>query len=209
MKIWNNVLKFNCLYEQNGTIDEHFNWDGYVITKFIDNDYHGGIGAAYDIEGVIVDHQLAFYPIVPCCKIEDERFLVGHQGILQPEGVIEFSIFPNGTSSPIDYEFRYDEEDDCLYGVYYFVKNGLENNHYDGFAKLTIEQELHVDKSYVEEQIENNDAFWKYNKIIDNLANYKMANYQLHNGNKDRFLKAKKYFRNNQYTLSLSNKSNN
>ncbi|MBO4245528.1 MAG: hypothetical protein J5892_02155 [Bacilli bacterium] len=205
MKIWNNVLKFNCIYQQNGEIKEDYNWHGYVNNDYILDNNHRGVGSAYNIEGVIVDEQTRCYLEWTPGTYIDERYLIGRQGILQPEGIVEFTILPNGTSSPIDYEFRYDEEDNCLYGVYYFVRQGLENDEYAGFAKLTIDQETEYKQIEVDYDIANCEAYRNNDLIIDRLCNYDLPTYQLHNGDEERFIKAKEFFKSNQYKLAISN----
>ena len=209
MEIRNNVLKFNCIYQQNGELKEDYNWSGYIHAEYISDGAHRGVGAGYNIEGVTTDEQTRCYLEWIKGDYIDKRYLLGKQGILQPEGIIEFSILPNGTSSPIDYEFRYDEEDNCLYGVYYFIRNGLENNEYAGFAKLTIDQDTEYKSINIDYDIADCEAYRNNHIMIDRLNDYMMPTYQLHDGDDERFAKAKDYFKSIQYNLSISNFKNN
>ena len=90
----------------------------------------------------------------------------------------------------------YDGEDNCLYGVWYFVNKELKNLKYGGFARLNIEQEIDINEDYVEKEIEDCEAYYQHYDVINDLMKSKMPNIQQHDeSNNQRFIDAKNYLR--------------
>ena len=135
----------------------------------------------------------------------DKRYLCGEYGMCHPEGTVKFVIFPLD-HQPIDYELLYDAEDNCLYGVWYFVNKDLTNSEYGGFAKLDINQEFDIDVYAVQSEIQNCDAYYQNSDTIGNLIQHRKPNIQQHDeADAQRFIDAKNYFRKFVKTRKMNN----
>lgn len=212
MQIWNNILKFDCEYQQNGDLKENFNWNGYIICNNLPYDKHCGIGLASTLEGVIVDNQIKkvriteLYPYKQYTKdFVDERYLFGPIGMYHKEGIVKFVIFPLD-HAPIDYEFKYDEEDDCLYGVYYFAPKEMINNNYSGFAKLKIIQDFDekIDEKMIDNKVYNLLPYYQHLRKISQMTEFKKNSIQIHDENDEKYIKAKEYFKAHNKVLKLN-----
>lgn len=201
MKIWNNVLKFECQYQQNGILDDSYKWSGYIKRVSLHDDTLYAKGMVSTIEGTIVDEQVKEVMITEICPYKqyrkeyiDKRYLLGEAGLIHPKDTLNFVIFPV-KGRPIDYEFLYDEETDCLYGVWYFVTKGSKNTEYGGFARLVINQNIEVDEYEIDKDIIGSDAYCKHSETIGKAISHGMSNLQSHEGaNSKRFVDAKEYF---------------
>ena len=211
MEIWNNILKFDCDYQQNGELNDNYNWSGYILCDSL-FDKHNGRGLASSLEGIIVDNQInkvritEIEPFRQYIKdFKDERYLFGPIGKYHPEGIVKFVIFPLD-HSPIDYEFKYDKEDDCLYGVYYFANKEMLNNNYSGFARLRINQDIdeNINENYINNKIYNLLPYYQHIRKIANMTEFKRNSIQFHDDNDEKYLKAKEYFKTKNKVLSLN-----
>ena len=185
MEIYDKVLKFNCKYQQNGEIKSNYNWEGYIGRNTLKRESDNGLTSS--LEGIVVDSQITTKRIFEIATIKkytedfvDERLLFCPNGLDHENGIIKFSIFP-GNHIPIDYEFRYDEEDNCLYGVWYFVDKNKINTQYGGYAKLTIEQDTDMDIYNVNKKLWDWEYHAEHEKEILKMCKERISNLQQHN----------------------------
>jgi len=199
MKIWNDVLKLNCSYEQNGVVKDNYNWEGFVIAEHAFNSSKNG--TVFSLEGITVDNQVTSEKVVEIVtgnsyveKFKDKRYLFANSGLDQSKGLIRFVIFSKH-NSPIDYEFMYDREDNCFYGVYYFTNSEVINVNYNGYAKLVIDQEIDMTTSQINSEISTWEYFNQNGSMISSMDEFNRSNLQVHDTtNNDRFMKAKEFF---------------
>lgn len=203
MQIRDRVLKLNCQYQQDDKLEPNYNWCGYVLRTDNEIDLSKSYGFISTIEGTTVDNQInkVVRTEIATCKeyivdYIDKRYLCGQYGMRHLENTLEFIIFTN-SGRPIDYEFKYDEIDNCFYGVWYFVDEDVKTNFkYDGFAKLEIEQNVNYEEYKVQHDICCSTAYEKYGEKIYSLMCEGKPTLQLHDKeNLERFDKAKEYFR--------------
>ena len=57
MKLWDDVLKFDCIYQQDGQVRVNYNWSGYVKSEYLP--YHSDNGASFSLEGVTIENQIS------------------------------------------------------------------------------------------------------------------------------------------------------
>lgn len=199
MLVYNDVIKFDCIYQQNGEVKDNYNWTGYI--KRITAPIYINNSAVSSLYGYTIDKQVTktlVTQVVDCKQIEkpfvDKRYLCGEYGMIHADGIIRFVIFSK-FNRPIDYEFRYDEEDCCLYGVWYFTDKSRTNTEFGGYAKLTMDQEVEYTEYEIDRELLNGEAFSKNVKTINELYDLKLANLIDHTSDGDeRFAKAKEYF---------------
>lgn len=217
MTITDDVIRFDCIYQQDGEVKENYTWSGNILRY---QTIVEGIRQGDDIsslEGVIIDKQIdktevtEYFPFRQyIADYEDKRFLFSASGFLQPYGILKFVIFSED-GVPFDYEFRYDEEDECFYGVWYAVYDTVFNDEYNGFAKLTMEPKKDLEGFQINHDIIDSEAYKNNGTMVNRLFQLKRATIQKHDTESDeRFKKAKEYFRvkGKELKITFNNKDN-
>ena len=201
------VMRLHCFYQQNEKIDENQYWSGCVIREY---DMDGTIekhAVVSDIEGKIQE-----YKTIPInnMRFPEARYLFGVDGINRPEGTINFTIYPERgrpLGGPIDYMFKYDEEDDVFYGVWFFVNEKTKSSRYGGYARLEVTREINEyenTKNDITGSLWNLEAYYNNMDPITYMVNNRLSNLLPHEEvDNCTFESAKSYFRRNSKTLKL------
>ena len=187
------LLKFDCTYQQNNEVKDFYKWSGY-IHKYQDIPNKD---KRFLLEGVIRDQ------VDP----KHERYLYTPNGYIISKGIVNLSIFTWWITRPIDYKFKYDDEDRCLYGCWKFVNSDYNLPINYGYAKLNIESARDEENPWAFEdtlekiETEIDDCLSKYyhrfEKELKMMKKHDFSNVADDNILSDRqFQKAKEYFKN-------------
>lgn len=199
------LMCFRCLYQQGGEINKRQFWSGSMIRSYD----HGRLfkeGKAYSsIEGHLSEFQ-THIDWSSGLRFPEDRYLLGVDGIIHSDGSLKFTIYPK-QGRPIDYMFRYDEEDNIFYGVWFFVNTKTIESEYGGFARLDVEKYRGAnerEKYAIEQSCWNIDAYFNNMEDITNMVDKSLSTLLPHEEVDDSiYANAKKYFKNNEKTLRL------
>lgn len=213
------LMRFRCLYQQKDTISKKTFWSGSMISSYDYTRLCKDKKAYSTIEGHLAEFNTGI-DYKSGLSFPESRYLLGMDGIDHSDVSLRFTIFPE-KGRPIDYIFRYDEEDNVFYGVWFFV--GSKNNYseFGGFARLEVEKYEYAqlgreeygytndrEKQAIEESIYKLDAYYKHADDISNMIDNHLSNLLPHEEVDDStFKKAKAYFNKNIKTLEYIFKS--
>lgn len=207
------LMLFRCLYQQKNCINKKQFWSGSMIRDYNQGKTIKEKRGLSNIEG----HLSEFNTNIDWAsklRFPEERYLLGIGGVDHHDVSIKFTVFPR-TGRPIDYIFRYDEEDNVFYGVWFFVNNKTKTSEYGGFARLEVEKYLfhkigtdeyyytdEKEKQAIEHSIYNLEAYYNNMEDITDMINRWVPTLLTHEEvDENTFANAKAYFKNNAKTL--------
>lgn len=190
MQIPSDVIKINCTYQYEGLVKEGYNWEGYAIITYrqdLSKDF-----AVSDIEALILDQS-----DTQRNQEIHKRYLLGIGGVDFGLESISFSIFP-GNICPFDYRVKYDSEDNCFYGLWYYVNKNNFTSEFGGYAKIEAIENYNIDKSSIQSEIlkwSNDKYYGQYFQAITHITDNQKSNIAEYNENLEEISAlAKEYF---------------
>lgn len=207
------LMEFRCLYQQNNTINKKTFWSGSMITSYDNSRAYNEKKGYSTIEGHLSDFNTRV-DFASGFSFPEKRYLLGVDGVDHSDASLRFTVYPE-KGRIIDYMFRYDEEDNVFYGVWFFISNKLDSSEFGGFARLEVEKYEFSkigEKIYgytnpreekaVEESVYKLDAYYRNFEAITYMVDKRLSTLLSHNEVDDNtYLNAKKYFRSNEKTL--------
>ena len=173
----NDLVRYECKYQENGELKLGNYWYADVIKyDFI-----------YSLRGIVYQcHKNAYF---------DKRYLCGATDS-EGEKVISLDIFPTDSSDIKEYLFKYDEEDNCLYGVWIIVDDPKGKDfEFGGYAKLEL-MELDINREEIESELNQNLEHNENSELIYDLKsfdNYAIVRQKINID--EEYIKAKEYFK--------------
>lgn len=177
-------LEIKGIYQQDGKAEEFNRWNGYVYVKKDISERH----RYFSICGSTIDQ----WDVHFLKNNTNYRFLFSSPSKNAWKDNLNFTVLTNGLGI-VDYSLRYDEDDDCFYGMWYFVEADDKEPKNRGFARITVEEadvELEYYKWLKNAHVMNSNLVRMEKMIKGNLANLTH-----HDTSEELFEEAKNYFR--------------
>ncbi len=195
-----NTMNFLCWYQKDEKLSRNQFWSGSIIRNFDSKTSNETSKELSDVEGRVSEYDTN---IINGLRLPESRYLYGFDGINQTDNTISFTVFPE-YGKPMDYMFKYDEEENMFFGVWFYIDMRNKASIYGGYARLELSKNNESNKEHIISEPWKLEAYCKNMTPIIYMVDNKVSTLLPHEEVDDSiYQNAKNYFKKNAKTLQL------
>jgi len=194
------TMNFLCWYQKNEKLGKYQFWSGSVIRNYDSKTSNERNKELSDVEGELSEYDTN---IINGLRLPESRYLYGFDGINLKDNTISFTVFPE-YGKPMDYMFKYDEEENMFYGVWFYIDMRNKASIYGGYARLELMKNAESNKDHIISDLWRLKAYCNNIAGITYMVDNKVPTLLPHEEVDDSIYQdAKNYFKKNAKTLQL------
>lgn len=194
------TMHFLCRYQKNNDLSKNQFWSGSIIRNYDSKTSNERNKELSDVEGKLSEYDTN---IINGLRLPEWRYLYGFDGINQTDNTISFTVFPE-YGKPMDYMFKYDEEENMFFGVWFYIDMRNKASIYGGYARLELSKNNESNKDHIISDLWKLEAYCNNMTPIMHMVDNKVSTLLPHEEVDDSiYQNAKNYFKKNAKTLQL------